>query len=500
MQFRGKCGAALLAATAICILPAAAFAADKPATPEGASALGAVFAKYFGKAATSPPNFTVAAASDHYDVAFDYGAALSALTAMMPSQATYAPAIVKLHLTEQDDGAWRIAMDGVPKMSSHLSNGPVVMDSNFEYVGFSQEMVFDPATASIRSGHAAADAIKMKIAGTGFDETMATGPLIVDQASKVSEGEVSLAGKGSVAAMNFALAVRPDEVKAAGGGSAKDANPVNVTGKSDKADVDVAVDGLKTRQGLDLWAFAVAHPTRAELAANEPAFKALLTAFLSNDFKLAENGALQKIAVTAPQGVFGLDSAKIGVKIGVSAQDNFEEHFAGEGFTLPPGLVPPMFADLTPKSFDFGVKVSGFDAAGAAQEAIAAMHLAGDGPPISDADGKKILAKGMAAGGVVVDLPPSHILAAKLDVSYDGQIKFDGSKRSGKVNVHVRNFDQTVEALKALGQMVPPNAMAGLAMAKGLAKKDGDALTWVAEMTADGSISVNGLPLGKAPM
>jgi hypothetical protein len=42
--------------------------------------------------------------------------------------------------------------------------------------------------------------------------------------------------------------------------------------------------------------------------------------------------------------------------------------------------------------------------------------------------------------------------------------------------------------------------LGGLALAKTLGKSETDgALTWVAEYGADGSMKVNGLPLGKAP-
>jgi hypothetical protein len=42
--------------------------------------------------------------------------------------------------------------------------------------------------------------------------------------------------------------------------------------------------------------------------------------------------------------------------------------------------------------------------------------------------------------------------------------------------------------------------LGGLALAKGLAKTESDgALSWVAEYAADGAVSVNGMPLGKAP-
>ena len=45
-----------------------------------------------------------------------------------------------------------------------------------------------------------------------------------------------------------------------------------------------------------LWTFAVAHPSRSEIAANEPAFKDLLRAALPSDAKITEKVDTQKIA------------------------------------------------------------------------------------------------------------------------------------------------------------------------------------------------------------
>jgi hypothetical protein len=97
-------------------------------------------------------------------------------------------------------------------------------------------------------------------------------------------------------------------------------------------------------------------------------------------------------------------------------------------------------------------------------------------------------------------LAPSHIVAPQLDVTLEGQVHLEGVRPNGALKVHIRNFDKTVAALKALGPLASPQMISGLAMAKALAKADGDGvLTWVAEYGADGSIKVNGLPLGKAP-
>jgi len=68
------------------------------------------------------------------------------------------------------------------------------------------------------------------------------------------------------------------------------------------------------------------------------------------------------------------------------------------------------------------------------------------------------------------------------------------------VTLHMRNFDKTVSAMKALGPEAEKQMLPALTMAKGLAKSDPDGLlTWVGEVGADGIMKVNGLPLGKAP-
>ena len=102
---------------------------------------------------------------------------------------------------------------------------------------------------------------------------------------------------------------------------------------------------------------------------------------------------------------------------------------------------------------------------------------------------------------MLVDIPPSHIVAAQLDISIQGQVRYPGGKPSGTFTVHMRNFEKTLAALKGLGPEAEKKLVPVLAMAKGLAKTDGDgALTWVGELGPDGMMKVNGLPLGKAPL
>jgi hypothetical protein len=170
-----------------------------------------------------------------------------------------------------------------------------------------------------------------------------------------------------------------------------------------------------------------------------------------------------------------------------------------DGLALPPSLLPPPMRDLAPTAIDIGIRASGFDFAAGADEAINDMHFAGDGPVIAQADGPKILARIKGAGPLVVDLLPSHVTAPQVDLTLEGQAHMEGVRPSGTLKVHARNFDNTIAALKGAGPLASPQMIGFLALAKGLGKADGDGLTWVGEYGADGSIKINGLPLGKSP-
>jgi hypothetical protein len=482
----------LLAASALSALPAFAFAADLPATPEGATKLSAVLEKYVGKpAAGAGPSVTVTPEGGHYTLAID----LAALTAPMKTSGfSYDPAILKYVLTEQDDGLWRFEHSAFPPLSFHMKDG----SGTINLTDYKSAGIFDPAISwykTIKGGLAGGH---FQVKAPGVDEAFDLGAAsFTGTGAALANGAVSGAVHEDIGTIAGTFTITP------GGADVKpDAKPIKTNFHIDKGAVDVALEGLKPNPLLDLWAFAVAHPTRPELAANEAAFKDLLRAALPGAFKINETFTIGAISVDAAPGTFKAASGKGGVAAAGSGPSNsFEEHFAVDGLALPAGLIPPAYAALTPSAVDIGFKVSGFDLQAGANEAINDMHLAGDGPVISTDDDAKVGAKFKGAGPIVVEIAPSHILAPQLDIAFEGKINWDGARPSGTVTVHVRNFDKTVAALKALGPAASPQMLAGLTMAKGLAKTDADgALTWVGEMGADGAMKVNGLPLGKAPM
>ena len=497
---------ALASSVALAALSAAATAKDLPPSPEGAAKLQAFFAAYVGKpAAGQPPAISVTAESADYAIALDLAAIAAPANAL---GFAFDPAKIVYKVIEQDDGAWRVENAGFPTLAAHIhaeKNGAAVEGAEtITIANAAGQAVIDPAIGFWRSVAFAADSMQIQAKFPGVDESIQSGAMKASGAGQAAaDGAVSGAINQSLASLNLKFFVDPKAMKAAKGGAddqAADSQPVTVTATADRAGGEVKFDGLKARALLDLWAFVVAHPTRADLAANEAAFKTLLTTVVASQPKIDETATLDKLAVQIPQGQVAIDSAKLGVSAAGGGSGAFGEHFEASGLTLPPTLIPAAYSGFAPTAVTFGFRASGLDVAGAATEAIADLHLAGDGPPISGDDAAKARAKLISSAGIVIDIEPSHVVAPLIDLSFEGRIVYKGAKPTGAMTVRMKNFDKTMAALKTLGPEVEKKAAPVLVMAKGLAKTDGDSLLWVGEIGADGVMKVNGLPLGKAPL
>ena len=282
----------LLAAVAIGGLPLSAFARDLPPTPEGAEKLSAIFATYLGKPpAGAPSPVTVKPEGDHYTVALD----LASLAAPL-KQADFSldAATLTWALTEQDDGSWHVTGDSLPPLSVRVKEDTIA----YNFTGYKFDGIFDPALAMFRNAQQSVDRTEAKVHGPKLDETIAIGALHVKQTgAPAANGAASIAAHEEIADMSADISVVPDGAK-----ENADAKPIPVSFKLPTALVDVNVDGAPLRKALDLWAFAAAHPSRPEIAADEATFKNLLRALLPADFKLAEKAEAKQIAVERAAG------------------------------------------------------------------------------------------------------------------------------------------------------------------------------------------------------
>jgi len=119
---------------------------------------------------------------------------------------------------------------------------------------------------------------------------------------------------------------------------------------------------------------------------------------------------------------------------------------------------------------------------------------------MTDQDADKVEAALFSAGPVRVEIAPSHVIAPAVDADFTGVIRFDHRKPNGALTVHMRGFDKTMAAVKALGPDIAAKVMPALALAKGLGKSESDgSLSWLVELNPDRSMMVNGIPFGKAP-
>jgi hypothetical protein len=377
-------------------------------------------------------------------------------------------------------------MESLPRIVFHSERA----NGSLELTNFRSTALIDPAIAWLLSGSASMDKGTLQIQTPKVEQSIDFGAVQENVTTTVGDGSVSTLVKEDIFDIGF---------KATGIG--RNDAPVNISGRSDRALIDVGVDGFKSRKAFDLWGLLASHPSRADLAAHEAELKGLLKELAAPGLKFAEGIEAQKMLVTSSVGAITLADAKYQLgAANAGPQSSISLGVSAEGLSLPVGLIPPGAGDLTPSKIDVTATLKGVDLAAAANTWIDALSLQGDGAVMTDEDADKVEAALLSAGPIRIEIAPSHVVAPAIDADFTGVVRFDHGKPAGAFTVHMRGFDKTMAAVKALGPNVAAKAMPPLALAKGLAKSESDgSLSWLVELTPDRSMMVNGIPFGKAP-
>jgi len=461
----------------------AALAADKPATAEGAQSLQSFFSGLLPEAAPGEPALvTVKPDGSAYVVTFDFQA-MNGLLKGAP--ASYEPAVLVYRLYEQDDGNWRFVLGSFPKLVVHSED----VTSTFEVRNFSQTLLFDPAIAWWLNGSARADGGVSTTNAPDLNQTITFGPAKAEYATTVGDnGAVSSTAKETFSDLGFKMT-----------GQSKEGQPVNLDGRFESLGFNVGFDGLKTRKLFD--ALSLVSANRDNLGPHADALKGLLHEIVAPGLRLAEGAEGSKGLFTSPFGAITLAGFKIAGGLSDAGPDSaIDLAVSAEGLSLPVGLAPPGAADLTPSKIDVSATLKGIDISAAASTAIDRLRLDGKDRALADEDMAKVAEAFLSAGPLRLELQPSHIAAPAIDADVQGEVNYATGHVSGSVTIRMRNFDKTMAAVKNLGPEVQSRALPGLAMAKGLAKSESDgSLSWIIEVDQNRSISVNGIPLGKAP-
>jgi hypothetical protein len=481
--FRRPAGAWLLIGMAVAAGPS--FASDKSATPQGAQKLQALIDRFLPAAPGDEPALaTVKPEGQDYLVSADLSA-LNGLIKAVGAAASYEPATLRYKLFEQDDGKWRILQDSLPKIVSH-GDGTT---SSVEIENYKQTLLIDPAIAWFVRGSASAGKGTLAVDAPKVDQTIDFGALSGEYATtRNADGTVSTSIKDEIDDIAFKVAGKDP------GGKSFDAS-----GSLGKAVFHVGADGLKTRAAFDLASLISAH--RDDLAQHEAELKSLLKELAAPGLKIAEGGEAAKILIASPLGPIALGAFRLAIGVAnAGPQSAVETTAAAEGLSLPVALAPPGATKLTPSKIDLTVTLKGVDFAAAANEAIADMRLGASGPSLSKEDAAKVAQAFLSAGPIRVEVAPSHVVAPAIDADIEGAFRWGAGKPAGAMTIRMRDFDETMAAIKALGPDMAAKSIPALAMAKGLAKTESDgSLSWMVEMNEDRSIKVNGVPLGKAP-
>jgi hypothetical protein len=460
-------------------------ASDKPATPEGAGKLQALFDRFLPAPAPGGPAFvTVKPEGEGYIVSANLDA-MNGLLKAVGVRAFYEPATLLYQLFEQDDGKWRLVQDSLPRIVSHAEDATSTIDIQ----NYKQTVVIDPTLAWWKSGSGSADRGALTMHAPKADETFDFGPLSVNYTTTVNPDQtVSTAIKEAI-----------DDVAFKFSGPAKEGASVNASGRLDKVAFHLGADGLKTRQAFALASLLSGH--RADLAAHEAELKGLLKDLAAPGLKLAEGGEASKLMISSPYGAIALAAIKFAVGVANGGpRSAIEATVAADGLSLPVALAPPAAADLTPSKIDLTATLTGFDIAAGANEAIADLKLGGPGPNLSDEDSARVAAALLGGGPLQIELAPSHVVAPAIDADLQGTLRWAADKASGQMTIRMRGFDKTMAAVQALGPNAAAKSLPALAMAKGLARTENDgSLTWLVELSPDRSLKVNGIPFGKAP-
>jgi len=464
------------------MLAGAALAGDKIPTPEGAERLQALLAQLM-RSGGGPPPVTVKAVGADYVVTADLGALTSLLGE--DRQSSFEPPALVLRAREQDDGLWRIEENSFPKITTRSEDA----SARFEVGSYRQTLLIDPNIFWWRSGSASAEKGVLSLQGPDFVESFEFGKANADYATTVrADQSLSTTVKEEAGDIDFRFAA-----------VTKDREPRTASGRIEKIAFNVGADGLKPAKILALWKILSA--PRATLPEHETELKDALRDLTAPGFKFVEGVEALRVMVASPYGAVSLGGAKVALGVANLGPDSaIDAAISAEGLSLPVALAPPGAADLTPSKIDLAATFKGFDIAAAAKAAIDHMKVGEDGPAISDEDGSKVAAALLGSGPMRLEISPSHIVAPAVDAEIEGSFSYTHGKSSGAVTVRMRNFDKTMTAVRALAPEIQLKAIPALALAKGLAKTDGDGrLSWLVEVNEDRSIKVNGIPLGQMP-
>jgi hypothetical protein len=453
-------------------------------TPEGAAHLTEALQTYLGK---TPGVVNVQIVGDAYAVTLDAGPFIAKIPA---EEVTASLTPLVMSLVDNGDGTWNVSQDQALDLTI---SSPGALDMKMAIGSMVSTGTFDAAlmtftTSSttfsdltmdqtVTTPDAPGSHVAYSIASGQFDTTGVAG----------ANGGVDVATKGTMKGLTevIGMPMMPDQP------------PMDVTLTADSYDLTSTATGLQPAGIYGLLAFFVAHPSEAEVTADQETLRAALTATLPVFDHVISTGTINAINVATPMGAASLSSMGVEIEAnGVVADGMIREAFTLEGLTLPEGIVPPWATALVPNHLKLDFKAAGFDLAKPAEMLIAAFDLAKP-EPIDEAMSESLLAALLPNGSVDITLAPGDITSAIYALGFEGAMSAGPmSIPTGKARITLKGYDEVMAALAAAPPEVSQQAGPALAMAQGIAKAEDGQLVWEIDASTPGQILVNGMDMG----
>lgn len=477
--------------TALClVLAAPAFAA--PATSEEAARLTTLFQRYVGAPASGrASSVTVTPSGDSYRAELDLTRLMAPLSAFGLSVASTSPYAATL--TPQADGTWHVRSDDFPAIAFTLRD----QTTTLKYENYRYDGVFDPRLGAMRDLTTSMTGLTAGgVSSLASTQQQYTAAVTGHQTGRdAGNGSVDLEAHQTAANLDYKITMQNRPTK-----DAPQTVSFALGAKAPSASTDTALSHLSMTSILDLWAFLVAHPSKAALKADQAGLKSRLHAVLDADPHGSASTDVQKLAMTTPIGTVALDRFKENLEIGdkASGRAAFGLHYAG--LSVPVDRLPPWAPNLMPTALDLDLAVGPLHLNEGLGKAVTALDL-GAAHPLTDAQASDVMRTLADPDALAVTLSPSTVTSALMTVNAQGSVRMEtGGQPVGSAVVTASGLDAALGALNGSAKDDPTatQAAAVLTLAKQVGKAVGpDTYTWTIEASAGKPVTINGAPLSQ---
>ena len=478
-----------LAAFAMSLFFPTALAAE-PATKTGADELKTTLRSFLGGSNWA---IQVVPVAESYTVIVDPAALAEGLsvTGFRGRGST-----LTLSVTDNGDGTWAYALDQ-PVYLFYSLPGIVPVECMFHIGNVSLTGVFDEALGLPRQSRLEATEASTQCNIANPDPRIRT--LASDQSTKswIVESSAVAGSKGvdlSIHSTNeqtfFTIMVPIAEQ-----------NTWKAKGALADSTTELSVTGLRSRNILDLWAWALGHSAPEEMAAGYAGLKTQIEAALPIFSDFTVTSTYQGISLNTPQGVFGAKEIKVsGGANGIVADARFHEGIEVKGPVLPDDLVPDFAKGLVPTDLSLGFTVTDFDPSGAAYVLLKMLDQPlGSPPPVGFEEA--LLASLLPNGAVTVTLDAGAVTGRDYKLTYEGALTAGPAQPDPTFTARLALTG--MEAIRTAMQSAPTElelgtAAMGLGAMGGLAKPGaGGELVWEISLDETGAVLVNGRDVEK---